>query len=75
MTVLMFPPPNSTMMMNMKWLTSLTLNSSLFIIRHDCKDDDDDDNDDDDNDDDDEFKVIHIELTFYQDAFTLNFFF
>ena len=29
----------------------------------------------DDNDDDDEIEVVHIEFTFYQDAFTLNFFF
>ena len=33
------------------------------------------DDDDDDNDDDYEFEVIHIEFTFYQDAFTLNLFF
>ena len=29
----------------------------------------------DDNDDNDEIEVVHIEFTFYQDAFTLNFLF
>ena len=36
---------------------------------------DDDNDDDDDNNDNDEFEVVHIEFTFYQDAFTLNFYF